>query len=769
MNIRLLVVAGLLLAAQQAIAQKGSVFVNGIARIEENGKNSYINTKGEKAFDDAVAVFHPADTVGGTDEGHFVVHTNEKEQMMVVRSNGKMGMLDDQGKWLLQPVYDTIDLRWKSYLWLSKGDKMTYADTRGKLLLPLQFQDAGILDDDHFDVKTAGKWGVFSVSQNKLVIPASYEAFDYCGGCGMKGGYVFAQKNGKWGVVNFANETLVPFDYEHEHTFMRSDNWILCFKKDGKQVVLNLAAKKEFGPPEYTDMEITPNGFLVAKKNGYYGLINEDGTPVTDFVYDGIRSPYGESDAGPFLEIAKNKKTGILREDGKVIIPPAYNGDITCYANCFIVPVNGNYNLLDTTGKKLLAKDYSEITGMATTFDNATAEPFFKLKQRALYGFYNPATKKIVEPAFFDIDRMSAESPLSGLLEVVYQEKKGVYNVSGELLLPVAYKDFYALSATLMAIKAGEHTGVYDTRNKRLLLQPLFSNIDMLPDDSSLLMVTKSLADGNYNKGLYDSKGAVVLPTLYSSIQPLNAHQYLLTIDKNDKREFILFNTKSRQQKKLLYDEVVVPAIPDRMLVARGGKSGIINATGEVIIPVEYDAITILKNNIVRLIKKKGGDQLLYGYADNNGEILVPLVYDADDDRGYVREEDTVYLPLVKKDAAEGGYRQGLASQQGVILVPPMYDKVLYEKSGKGFLVQKDGKFIVLNNTGQPVSTHLFDDVALSEGVGYGATGVTYSFPLLCREGDNYQYLGEDGKLLSFKITTIIPFAPEQMYGIPVL
>ncbi|MGO4291220.1 WG repeat-containing protein [Chitinophaga sp. RAB17] len=765
MNIRLLLAAGLLLSTQAVTAQKGSVFVHGFARIEENGKSWFINTKGEKAFDQAIATYHPIDSNADKNSNHQLI--NDKETMMLVSNNGKMGVVDDQGNWLLQPVYDTVDLRWKSYLELHQGDKMAYADTHGKLLLPMQFQEAGILDDDHFDVKVNGKWGIFSVRQNKLVIPAIYEGFDFCSGCGRKGDYVFAQQNGLWGVVTFNNEILVPFEYEHEHYFMRSDNWVLCFKKKGQEVVLNMGTKKEYVSPEYTNMELIGNGLLKAKKNGYYGLINEDGTTVADFVYEEINSPYGETGGGPYLAITKKRKTGILREDGKVIIPPAYDGDITCFADCFIVPVNGNYNLLDTTGKKLLPKDYTEITGMNTTFDLETGQPLFKLKQKALYGFYNPLNKKTVAPAFFEIDRTGSDSPLDGLLEVSYQEKKGLYNAAGEQLLPAAYQDYAALTSDLLWVKQNGGSGVYDIKGKRLVLPATWYSVALLDGDSSLLLVTKYTND-NYNKGLYDSKGAMVLPPVYSSIEQVGDDQYLLSIEKEGKQQYSMFNSKTKQKTPLLYDYVKIAPQRERLIVAHAGRAGIIDTHGHIVIPVSYEKVTYLKNNCIQLVKKGDAGQSVLGYADINGKLIVPLTYE-EDSYGVGSSEDTAYLLLTRKDAEDGGYRQGLASTSGVIVVPPVYDRVLSERSGLGFLVQKGRNFTVLNRAGQPLNPQTFDDVVPGEPVHYGGNSVVYSFPLLCRQGEQYQYMGEDGKLLPLKITEVITFSPAEMYGIPAL
>jgi hypothetical protein len=764
MHIRLLLAAALLLAVHPVFAQKGSVFTGGFARVEINGKGWYIDTKGSKAFDQIHGMYHPATIRKDENAGHDLIDTDENETMLLVARDGKMGVVTAAGKWLLRPVYDSIELKWKTYLELRQAGKMTYADTHGKLLLPLQFQQVGILDDTHFDVKTNGKWGIYSTSGNKMIIPAIYEAFDYCGGCGSKGDYVFAQKNGKWGVVNFSNETLIPFEYEHEHFFMRSDNWVQCFKKKGKEVVLNIATKKEYAAPEYSGMEVLWNGMLKAKKNGFYGLISENGTQVTDFVYEGIESPYGESGTGPYMEVTKHKKTGIIREDGKVILPLVYNGPITCYADCFIVPVNGNYNLLDTTGKKLLAKDYSEITGMGSTFNPGTTEQLFKLKEKALYGFYNPLNQKTVAPAFFDIDRTDPESLLYGQLEVSYQEKKGLYSVAGDEILPVAYQQYGALSPELLVVKQESGIGMYDTRSRRMLIPANFYSIAALPGDSNLLEVTK-YTDDNYNKGIYDVKGVAVLPAIYSSIQQVGEHDYLLTLVKNEKEQHVLFNSEGRQQIPLPYDYVKPAEQAGRLLATGKGSIGVIDTRGNIIIPVDYEYVGYLKNNKVKLLKKGTDGQLWLGYADSNGKIIVPLIYDADPDV-IERADDTTYLLLTKLDPQGRYYQQGVASNSGVILVPPIYNKVLFERNGKGFLVQQGRQFRVLDRTGQPVGTHAFDDAMLGEPVGYGASSVAYSFPLLCREGTQYQYLGEDGTLLPLKLTEVISFSPEPIYSI---
>ena len=49
--------------------------------------------------------------------------------------------------------------------------------------------------------------------------------------------YVYAQQNGKWGVMDWNEKVLVPFKYEHAHWNMRSDNWVAM--NQNQKLVLN--------------------------------------------------------------------------------------------------------------------------------------------------------------------------------------------------------------------------------------------------------------------------------------------------------------------------------------------------------------------------------------------------------------------------------------------------------------------------------------------------------------------------------------------------
>ncbi len=747
----------LLGASLVASAQKASVFVNGLARMQNGAQSWYINTAGQKVFDRVIASYHPIDSITG------MRLEDEQSLMLLVRSQGKLGIWNAQRQWVIPPVYDSIELKWKSYLSLKQHQKRTFADTYGHLLLPLQFEEVGILDGDHFDVKSNGKWGIYSNKTQKLVVPALYEGFDYCGGCGSASTYVFAKKNGKWGIINYNNETLLPFEYNHEHYGMRSDNWIKSLSKNDVPMIINLQQKKVYSSPEYTDMDVLDNGLLKARRNGYYGLIGEDGKQVADFIYDNIAYPYEEGNYGPYVAVTKNKKTGILDDNGRVILAPEYSGSIACFADCFIVQVNGNYRLLDSTGKRLLDKDYSNITGFIAGTHSSTKNPLFILKQQALYGFYNPVSKKTVAPAFFDI----AADDTGEFLLVEYQQRKGLYNTDGTELIPMGYKGYGQLSGSVYVIHQNNLKGLYDVKQQRQLLPPEYQEIRELEGDSNLVLLIGKDKNNDDKYGLCNMQGNLLLPPAYNDIISLGDGMCLLKTGLDDTAHYSLFHPVSKQLTRLPYNFISPGHIPDQLMASSGDKVGLINMRGDTILPFEYRFMRSLLSGEYIVIKQEG-EHYKYGYADSTGKLIVPVIYDYDEIS--FREFGNKALLLQKADPNTGYIQLGLASMKGLIMLPANYDLVMEGKPGPGFLAKQGNQFTVLNEEGRPLNTAKYEDVLLQEAPGYGATNLKYCYPVMCKVNNTtYQYLTLEGKILPTKVTGVISFFPEYETEFPEL
>ncbi|RBL89556.1 WG repeat-containing protein [Chitinophaga flava] len=799
------ILCGLLLTGNMLLAQQGSVFVNGFARIATKDKNWYIDTTGARAFDKIIETFHPVDSITDQRNGYLSVNENENRLMMIVSSNHKMGVVNDQGKWVLKPLYDKIEVKWKTHLALYQQGKMTYADTWGKLLLPMMFEDAGVLDDDRFDVKQQGKWGVYSVSQKKLVIPAIYDAIDFCGGCGSKSAYVYAQKNGKWGVVGSGHEILVPFEFQHSHYMMRSDEWVCSFQQKGKEVVVNIPLKKVYASPEYSDMQIVGNGLLRLKKNGYFGLINKQGKILLDFLYEDISDPYGTFASGPFLTFIKDRKTGVVMESGRIVVSPVFDDGVTCTSDYFIAAQDGLYNVYDSTGKPLLKQGYNDISGMAVNTATGDKEQLFSLKQKALYGFFNPANGKLAEPAFHDVRALESR----GLLEVTYQQKTGLYKPDATLFLPARYDSYSFIADKLLSVKTQDGTGIYDATTQQEIVPAKYHEVEVFGADSNLFKVMLR-KNNEYTYGLYDQRGKELLPATYSDITMLNKDQCLLRSDEGAAQRVELFALSSGKIISWPYTEVSLSDAPGLLIVSDGknsflwniasakvisapfpmykkyewdtsltvsiqpfingvapvvkdGKVGLINVRGEEVVPFIYDGAVGLKTGQVLLLKKyttdNGLEQLRYGYVDATGKLITPVEYDYDENSYLSVFEDSTYLLLFKAAPdSRYGYMQGLADRHGKILLPVIYDKIFIGERGTGFLAEKQRQFMVLDATGKPISQEKYTGVMLDLSANPYATSAVIPYPLLCRKGNRYVYLLSNGKQLPVQLDGTVPF-----------
>ena len=740
--IKYLIAAGLLLSTA-ASAQQGSVFVGGLARIEENGKSWYINTRGEKVSDQALYVLKDEQDLS--------------QAFYVFSQRGKLGLMNTAQRIVLAPEYDEVTRIWQQFFQLKKENKTNLADATGKVLFPWQFEEIGYIDGNYFDVRMGKQWGIYSVEAQRLVIPAAYEEFDYCGGCGQKGDYLFAKKNGKWGVINFRNETLLPFEYEHEHYFMRSDNWIRSFKRGGQEVVINLATKKEYNGNEYTEFDILPGGLLKAKHNGLFGLIDAEGRQVVDFRYDDIYSLYDERYSGPLIGVVKDGKHGIILPSGKEVIPPAYASEIRSCGEQMIVEEEGMYQLLDSAGKPLLSKHYTAIEPVYTG-RGEDKQLIFLLKQQAVTGFYNPRTGRTAAPAFYEL-----EATADGRRAIVeYQGQYGLYDLGGDILLPVSYSEIVELAPDLFLVADEQNRrGLYDAAHRKMQIPQQFRSILTMPGSPEDFLTLVDHEDGVYRYGIYDKDYKQLLPAVYADILSLGKGAYMLREVKGDSNVYSHYNirTKQLQPLKCLYAQQT--EVPGHLMLTGADAAGVIDENGKPVLPMEKQMIHPLKNRTYQVIKVQKDGSYKYGYADSTGKMIVPVIYDYS---GNDSDFEGDGLLLVRDDKEVSRSKVGLATTQGLIKLPIAYQAIMEGKPGPGYIVLKGKQFQVLNAEGKPLTPMMFDDVALDEVLYRNATLVPYSLPVMVRTGNVYQYLTAEGTFLPLKLTGVIPFQPSYEY-----
>ena len=153
-----------------------------------------------------------------------------------------------------------------------------------------------------------------------------------------------------------------------------------------------------------------------------------------------------------------------------------------------------------------------------------------------------------------------------------------------------------------------------------------------------------------------------------------------------------------------IYDSIIsMPNKPGDLLVEKDGKFGVLNSLGKEIIPVDYtnirgDDYVSPKDGYKKtgyILSNKTDEGVLYGYADYDGEIVIPAKYEKVG-RCLDYELDDVYIVYMDRGRS-GIYRNDK------VMIKPEYQEIHFYAPSHVFIVNKNGKFGLINKDGKMV------------------------------------------------------------------
>ncbi|MEH6304160.1 WG repeat-containing protein [Olivibacter sp. CPCC 100613] len=571
-------------------------FYHGYARIKEGEREYYINRQGEKAFDALIPGTNAM--LGNKDDIATYKESINSEflptKVIAFLKNGKLGVMSPEGEILLPAAYDSVGVENPYYWKLKIGNRVSFY-LKGGNMLPF-YEDIGYLDGDHFDVKQAGKWGIYSLHEQKLIVPAEFDAFDYCGGCGRSPSYVYASRQGKWGIIDWDGKELLPFIYEHAHFGMRSDNWVESFAKNGKRLIVHIPTKKEFLTDESGEYPKIVAGLLLfnetikersQKAKGTepvdsvvrYGIYGQDGTIIAPAQYEWIDEPNANSYLGydgSYFLAKSDGKTGVIDHTGTWMLPAEYD-EVMVYDDYFVAKKNNQAFLFNKNQQELLKVDNADITHAYEYFYSSGSDGLaaFKIKQKAYYGLYFAKTAKYYPPEFYDID-VNARLE-RGDRNLVIGEKQGVltvFDMEGNLLLPARYNSFSFLDElpdSLVKVERGKKVGLYNVRSQKEVISAVYEDFELIGKQNELLLTRK----GPYDKSSYEFwnlQGHKIIDKTFSKKDTLNARCYLLQSEQD--KNYSLFDVETQQIRLLNYPYVWTVGSSSLLLVSTDGRTG---------------------------------------------------------------------------------------------------------------------------------------------------------------------------------------------------
>lgn len=139
--------------------------------------------------------------------------------------SGTYGFMDHAGKMIVADVYkDATDFQEQIAI-VKKGNKYGVINTKGETVVDFQF-------DDFVEM--------VQVTEDKMSSTGTHESLM---GFILKGGYIGASKNNKWGYVDLKGNVVIPFEYDQVWE-PESDNRVKV-RKGEKKGYFNLTTKTE--------------------------------------------------------------------------------------------------------------------------------------------------------------------------------------------------------------------------------------------------------------------------------------------------------------------------------------------------------------------------------------------------------------------------------------------------------------------------------------------------------------------------------------------
>ncbi len=225
--------------------------------------------------------------------------------------------------------------------------------------------------------KKNGKWGLVDYNGN-CILPFEYDeiyqCYDFFSKEYSRIHEITAKKNGKWGVVDLNNQVLMPFEQKKLHI------------KHGQRQALASKADKKYGESSYQakikQMEDTRNSYIEKQKaqaraeaenreaqakaevenrkvtpvcsDGKWGFVSK-AKPTPTYEYDSC-----EKLSGNIFLVSKNGKYGMVHIDGaKIILPVKYV--IGRFPNYYLLYKDDKIGVLSLTGVVVLSCVYDNI------------------------------------------------------------------------------------------------------------------------------------------------------------------------------------------------------------------------------------------------------------------------------------------------------------------------------------------------------------------------------------------------------------------------
>lgn len=359
-------------------------------------------------------------------------------------------------------------------------------------------------------------------------------------------------------------------------------------------------------------------------KNNLWGFVNPERRIVIPCMYDNA-APF--SDGLALVEL--NHKYGYINSKGETVIPFKYdraqpfNQGRAKVETIFGKKTDGQFKAgyINTTGKFVIPKQY---LGLSSFRDSIA-----KFWNGTLQGYINWQGDTLVSPHYAYSNRFSEGRALVSTTPPRYEPKLGkvifatahYIDLQGNIRFTIrnAAAESYANGLALIVAQAGDTTqAMYfiNKQGKKVLDVSQYGLVSGFSEGLAAVVKQGKI-------GFINTQGKLVIPcqyTLNPNWQRQKAKRRMprfidgLAAVILPNKGWNLIDPKGKPQLKASYQYLQVVS-KDQILANKNGRWGIIRPSGQVILPLHYDAVKPFKNGLA-LVRQ--GNRFFY--VDTEGE-----------------------------------------------------------------------------------------------------------------------------------------------------
>jgi hypothetical protein len=583
---------------------------------------------------------------------------------IVISINNKVGVIDRNGSFFIDPIYNNIRY---------------YKNSTGSFILKASTWEYFYLINETGDIlsKFPSTLEVTSIKDNRIIVTNKYSRLQ--------------------GSYDLAGREILPMIYDQ----LDINLGMYSFKLEEQAGLIDLAGNLIFSRACNEILPVKENRYMIGIKRNTYQLTNEKGALLCKDTFSTIK---GHADF-IIVQSASTRKYGLISYDGEFIIPMTYSS-LNFWNGMLVAKKEATYGIISSSEKVLLPFTYEVINVLSDT-------SFLLVKQKGRYGCIDKNLKMVLPCKYENLSDIwyvnnhvgSAEAARfvsqkgnkSGVIDIhgnITQEykviefienKKETYE-NGFSSLPAPHTDYFHLKKIKRPIGKGVPDGI--------LLNEW--NQEILRCESRLISVYNDyfiLGNVNRKYGLIAGDGITIIPFIYNQLYPI-ANDYFVA--RNEKYYGILNRSGS----------VAVPFqysglnyVSDQYIIARDTNStptfGLIDYSGNIQIPFEYKYLQSNKKYGKNfLVAKKDS---LYGLIDTTNSVLIPFMYH------YIEQLNTNVFHVQKNG------KHGIVNFDNKIIIPIMYDELFYSRDIID--VKNNGKYGVLNKDNQTIIPLNYDAI----------------------------------------------------------